>query len=255
MRGHVRRRGKKWSIVLDVGTDEHGKRKQKWHSGFATRREAEAELTKLLGQIQTGTYVAPTRRTVGEFLTDEWLPAMRHTIRPLTLESYERACRNHLVPQLGDVPLQRHTAAQVNAAYATLLGRLAPGTVRQAHAVLHRGLDAAVRWATWSATQRTQQTRQRRRASASFAPGQPTNSHASTPRPMVSGCALCSYCWRRPAPVGTKRWAVDGKTLTSTRAAGRSDAPVWRAPGPWSSRSRRRPQGAVWWRSIRQPSG
>jgi integrase len=146
MRGHVRKRGKKWSVVLDVGTDERGKRKQRWHSGYRTRNEAEDALTKLLGQIQTGTYVAPTKRTVGDFLEHEWLPAIRHTIRPLTFESYERGCRNYLVPLLGGVPLQRLTPAQVNAAYATLLARLAPGTVRQVHAVLHRALDAAVRW-------------------------------------------------------------------------------------------------------------
>jgi integrase len=146
MRGHVRKRGKKWSIVLDVGADEHGKRRQQWHSGYRTKREAEEALTKLLGQLQTGTYVAPTKRTVGDFLEHEWLPAIEHTIRPLTFESYERASRNHLRPLLGDVLLQRLTAAQVNAAYATLLNRLAPGTVRQVHAVLHRALDAAVRW-------------------------------------------------------------------------------------------------------------
>jgi integrase len=146
MRGHVRRRGKKWSVVLDVGTDEHGKRKQRWHSGYHTKNEAEDALTNLLGQLQTGTYVAPARRAVGDFLEREWLPAIRHTIRPLTHESYERACRNHLIPLLGNVPLQRLTPAQVNTAYATLLGRLAPGTVRQVHAVLHRALEAAVRW-------------------------------------------------------------------------------------------------------------
>jgi integrase len=146
MRGHVRKRGKKWSIVIDVGTDERGKRKQRWHSGFETKREAEIELTKLLGQLQTGTYVVPTRRSLGEFLELEWLPAIRHTIRPLTYESYERGCRNHLVPLLGNVPLQRLTPAQVNAAYAKLLRKLAPGTVRQVHAVLHRALEAAVRW-------------------------------------------------------------------------------------------------------------
>ena len=147
MRGHVRKRGNRWSIVLDVGTDpETGKRRQRWHSGFETKREAETELTKLLGQLQTGSYVAPSKRTLGDFLEHEWLPAIRHTIRPLTYESYERGCRNHLVPHLGDVPLQRLTPAQVNAAYATLLARLAPGTVRQVHAVLHRALEAAVRW-------------------------------------------------------------------------------------------------------------
>jgi integrase len=146
MRGHVRKRGKKWSVVLDIGTDERGKRRQKWHSGFATKREAEATLTRLLGHLQTGTYVAPTRMTVGIYLTAEWLPAIRHTIRPVTFESYERGCRNHLVPRLGDIALQRLIAAQVNGAYATLLARLAPGTVRQLHAILHRALADAVRW-------------------------------------------------------------------------------------------------------------
>jgi integrase len=130
MRGHVRKRLKRWSIVLDVGTDpETGKRKQRWHSGFETKREAEAALTRLLGQLQTGTYVAPTKRTVAEFLEREWLPAVEDTIRPLPFESYERACRSRLVPRLGDVPLQRLTPAQVNSAYAAL-----------------RALESAVRW-------------------------------------------------------------------------------------------------------------
>jgi hypothetical protein len=29
MRGHVRKRGKKWAVVVDVGRDEDGKRQQK----------------------------------------------------------------------------------------------------------------------------------------------------------------------------------------------------------------------------------
>ena len=45
MRGHIRKRGKKWAVVLDVGRDEKGRRKQRWHSGYRTRREAQAGLT------------------------------------------------------------------------------------------------------------------------------------------------------------------------------------------------------------------
>jgi Arm DNA-binding domain len=41
MRGHVRKRGTTWTVVYDEGHDENGRRRQRWKSGFATRREAE----------------------------------------------------------------------------------------------------------------------------------------------------------------------------------------------------------------------
>jgi integrase len=153
MRGHVRKRGRKWSIVLDVGTDEDGRRKQRWHSGFRTKNEAEAALTTLLGRLQDGNYVEPSRLSVRGYLTVEWLPAIRRTVRPLTYAGYERSVRIHIVPHLGDLPLQHLTPAKLNALYLTLLdhGRadgkgLSPGSVRQVHLALHGALAAAVRW-------------------------------------------------------------------------------------------------------------
>ena len=153
MRGHVRKRGKKWSVVLDVGTGLRGKRRQKWHSGFATKREAEAALTTLLGKLQNNSYVEPTRLTLGGFLTAEWLPAVQRSVRPLTHAGYERSVRIHIEPHLGDLLLQQVTPARLNGLYASLLdhGRadgqgLSPGSVRQVHLALHGALAAAVRW-------------------------------------------------------------------------------------------------------------
>jgi len=49
VRGHVRKRGRTYSIVLDIGTDPAtGKRRQQWRSGFRTKKEAEAELARLI---------------------------------------------------------------------------------------------------------------------------------------------------------------------------------------------------------------
>ncbi len=43
MKGTIIRRGQKWSVVIDLGTDPiSGKRVRKWHSGYERRREAEA---------------------------------------------------------------------------------------------------------------------------------------------------------------------------------------------------------------------
>lgn len=64
MKGHIRERGKgTWAIILDLGRDAEGKRRQKWHSFKGTKREAQKELARLVIALDTGTYIEPMRRT------------------------------------------------------------------------------------------------------------------------------------------------------------------------------------------------
>ena len=49
-RGHIRQRGTNWAVIIDHGRDENGKRKQKWHSGYRTRGEAERAPDRLPGR-------------------------------------------------------------------------------------------------------------------------------------------------------------------------------------------------------------
>lgn len=146
MRGHIRKRGSTWVVVIDVGRDANGRRRQKWHSGFRTKREAGEALTEILGQLATGQYVAPSKLTVGRFLKDEWLPAIRTRVRPLTFDSYAGNVRNHVVPRLGSMPLQQLTPSMLNSLYAELGERLSPRTVRYIHAILRRAFADAVKW-------------------------------------------------------------------------------------------------------------
>ncbi len=83
MRGHIRRRGEKWVVVVDTGYDENGRRKQKWHSGFDTKRDASKALTEILGRLQSGLYVEPSKETLTHFLRG-WLAAIRPKLRPST---------------------------------------------------------------------------------------------------------------------------------------------------------------------------
>ncbi len=146
MRGHIRKRGSTWAVVVDVGRDASGRRQQKWHSGFRTKREASEALTEILGQLATSQYVAPTKLTVGRFLEDEWLPAIQASVRPLTFESYAGNVRNHVVPRLGSVPLQQLTPPMLNTLYSELGQALSPRTVRYIHAILRRAFADAVKW-------------------------------------------------------------------------------------------------------------
>ena len=154
MKGSVIKRGESWSVVLDLGRDGTGKRLRKWHSGYPTKKDAEAARIELLGSVARGSYVPPSKVTLGAFLIDEWLPAKRSTIKPTTLASYEMHVRKHIDPRIGGIPMLSLGAVQLNAFYGDLLedglrsgaGGLSPTTVRRIHATLHKAMADAVRW-------------------------------------------------------------------------------------------------------------
>lgn len=154
MKGTVIKRGASWSVVVDLGRDETGRRVRKWHSGYRSKREAERARVELLSRVHHGTYVEPSKVSIGTFLVDEWLPAKRSTVKETTLASYEMHVTKHIVPRIGGVPLLNVGPTHLNAFYAGLLaggrrdgsGGLSPTTVRRIHATLHKALADAVRW-------------------------------------------------------------------------------------------------------------
>jgi integrase len=156
MRGSVRKRGSTWTWYLFIEPDPAtGKRRQRSKGGFRTKRECQEALNEALAALRTGTLVEPSQRTLGVFLVDEWLPAIRPPkMRPSTWLSYQKNVERHIVPALGHLPLQRLTPAQLAAFYRSLLehgrldgrGGLAPKTIRNIHGALHAALKDAVRW-------------------------------------------------------------------------------------------------------------
>ena len=156
MRGHIVKPNEKrrlWYAVVDVGRGDDGKRKQKWLGGFKTRKEAQAALARALHDLGQGSYVEPSKQTAAEFL-DEWLKAVRSTIRHSTWDSYRSNVEAHIVPRLGAIPLRHLGPERLNAFYAELLedgrsdgeGGLSTRTVRYVHMILRRALKDAVRW-------------------------------------------------------------------------------------------------------------
>jgi integrase len=155
MRGSVIRRGAGWSVKLELAPDPvTGKRRQKWVSGFRTRKEAERARVDLLSKLDQGAYVEPSRTTLAAFV-EEWLATVRPTVRESTHYSYARNLRLHVVPRIGATRLDRVDAGTLNGLYAELLadgradgrpGGLSPRTVTYVHTILKRSLKDAVRW-------------------------------------------------------------------------------------------------------------
>jgi integrase len=140
-----------WTLVADVGTA--GERKQTRRRGFPTRKAAQAELTRILTSLEQRTYVAPKRQTVAAFLTETWLPAIEHTVKPATFESYRRNVRLHVaVRPAGRRELQDLTPSDLNALYGQLLAgdsdhrKLSARSVAYTATIMHRALRDAVRW-------------------------------------------------------------------------------------------------------------
>jgi integrase len=185
MRGHIRKRGaSSYEYIVDVGTapaqrcegcnerywlerrpkeacpacggrlHETEERRRAIKAGFVSRREAQAAMAKVMVSVEEKTYVAPSRLTVREYLTKEWLPAIEATVRPTTYRSYVQHVSFHIVPHIGSLRLEKVTGATLNALYAKLASEgkldgkrgLAPRTVHHVHVCLHRAFKDAVRW-------------------------------------------------------------------------------------------------------------
>ena len=130
MQGHIRKRlhttkdgtqTTNWYVVVDRGRDRDGKRQQKWHGGFRTRREAEAARAKIVHETNTGTYVEPSSMTFGGWVRDHWLPTIETQVKPSTFDSYRRNLRLHVLPVFGSRELRHIAPPMLNTLYADLL--------------------------------------------------------------------------------------------------------------------------------------
>lgn len=146
--GHVRKRGRTWTAVLELGRDPvSGERRQEWKGGFRTKKEAEAYKTRRLHELDTGLSIAASHQPLGEYLAD-WL-AKRHAagrLRASTYEEYGYKLRKHILPRLGPIAISKLTPAHLDAWLATLRrANLAESSVLAIYTIVHGGLDAAVR--------------------------------------------------------------------------------------------------------------
>ena len=69
-------------------------------------------MAKVMVAVEERSYVAPSRLTVREYLTKEWLPAIESTVRPTTYRSYEQHVSFHIVPHIGSLQLEKVSGAR-----------------------------------------------------------------------------------------------------------------------------------------------
>jgi len=153
MRGSMRQRSEgSWELRVFVGRDPlTGRPQYLTKTVKGGKREAQRALAALVSGPAPAS--GPTAAmTVGEVL-NRWLEHAEANLSPSTADHNRTVIDAHLLPHIGDTPLNKLTTAKIDALYRLLSERgarggkpLAPSTVRRTHNVLHRALVQAVRW-------------------------------------------------------------------------------------------------------------
>lgn len=149
MRGCISKRGNKWAFVVEYGKHpETGKRRQKTRSGFDTKAEAERELAKVLHELNTDTYIEPTKDDFSTYMTS-WLAQKKLSIRPGTYKTYRWLVNYHIIPELGQHKMVNLLPQHLVSLYERLQNgekRLSSQTIVSIHRVIHDALNTAVKW-------------------------------------------------------------------------------------------------------------
>ena len=148
MRGTLReKRPGYWELRIRVGRDPlTGQQRQVSRAVRGSRREAEKALAAFYAEVDAPAAPA-SKGTVGELL-EAWLDHVTDELSPKTVHEYRRLIQVRIRPGLGERPVKRLDASEVDQFYRALQRKagLAPGSVRHIHAILSKAFAQAVRW-------------------------------------------------------------------------------------------------------------
>lgn len=154
-RGSITKRGEgSWRIKFSLGTDPAtGERRTQYATVRGTKKQAQAELTKRLAEVDEGSFVERSATTVGQYAR-HWISSIAPAkVSPKTLERYTELVEKHIIPRLGATALQRLDGPRLDAFYTELRtagrldgkGGLAPLTVLHIHRLVSQILSSAVK--------------------------------------------------------------------------------------------------------------
>lgn len=140
-----------WTYQFAV--TRNGKRGFVTKGGFRLKGDAQDALATEMVAHGRQERVEPSKRTFGDYLTNEWLPLQQAGKKPSTYSGYKYFVEKRIKPELGDTKLTELTSGEIARLYAKLRaggrkdgkeGGLSERSLKQLHAVLHSSLAHAV---------------------------------------------------------------------------------------------------------------
>jgi integrase len=119
MKNGIAKRGSKYSYTLRIPDPVTGKTKPKWVGGFQTEQEAKIALAKAKVALSNGSYIAPTKITLEDFLR-EWVEVHSLTLSEKIAEDYRTMIETKIIPRLGKIVLTQLKPSHIQKFYGEL---------------------------------------------------------------------------------------------------------------------------------------
>ena len=149
-----------WVAQISLG---NGKRKTFYGK---KRHEVKEKMDAYFDQIKQGIDVEVVKdKLFGEWVLD-WLELYKqNTVKPVTFMCYKALIKNHILPTIGEVDLEKLTTSHIQQVYNNMSNAgLSASTVKQVHLVINACLEKAVEskmiiWNPAKATEKPKQTK------------------------------------------------------------------------------------------------
>lgn len=114
----------RWEATIDLGRNPStGKRMRKFKGGFKTKKEAIAYVNSLSVDISNGLNVIDNKVLLKDFIMSWYNDYKVKTISINTQTNYESRINNYIIPQLGNISLDKLTTATVQQFYNGLISK------------------------------------------------------------------------------------------------------------------------------------
>lgn len=146
MKGSLKKRSDgTWTLRYDLPRD-NGRRRQRTVTFKGTAKQAQAELAKLIHEVETGRHATSGGLTVAAFLED-WLRHKQQQLAAATFEDYQWRISKYVNPSIGHIRLDALRPLHLQRWYDE---ELAAGRsiyiVNYNHRIIRSALTDAVRW-------------------------------------------------------------------------------------------------------------
>jgi integrase len=129
-----------------------GRERRRWHPAGRSRADAEAIVATLERAASPVVPFCRAPTTLGQFLSEQWMPRRRTQLGQTTAHRYAWMIDNYINPRIGDIPLRSLCVEHLDGLYHSLLtagsrdaGPLASKTVYDVHVIVRSSLADAVR--------------------------------------------------------------------------------------------------------------
>lgn len=161
MKGSIEKRGENSYRLVAPGGTVGGKRKKfkktitvEGKTEAAKKKVAETELAKFIAEIESNTYIEPSKMTFKD-LADKWIKDYGETnLAPKTLYRYNEMLDSRILPAMGHMKIGKIKPLHLVEFYKNLQedgirkdkksGGLSPQTIRHHHRLIHAIFETAV---------------------------------------------------------------------------------------------------------------